>query len=491
MSKKARGRLDRLIIVAGDVLSIVLGFVLALVFCLWTGLIELSSSDDGWLPGAGWLRAWQFLIVVPVLVGIFWARGHYSWQRPEADEWLDIIKSVTFAAMLELLLFFMMKWSFSRAWFVITWFLVLVLIPFTRFHFKWLLVRSGRWIKNTLIVGTGKNALDTAQMLESDPLFGMKVVAFMESSPSQGRRTDRDIPHYGTIALNGKEIPVIGDCDGFAQARLKYDVAYTVVALDITDMPDVTRLLLDAKLDQTAVHIVPNLRGLPLTGMEVLHFFRHDLFMLHIRNNLARKMPQRIKRGFDLILSIILMVLFSPLLIVCAVIIGWSRQGVVFHHERIGQNGKHFFCYKFRTMVPDADQCLAELLAANPSAREEWERDFKLKDDPRVTRFGRFLRRTSIDELPQLWNVIKGEMSLVGPRPIVESELERYGDKVRYYLQAKPGISGLWQISGRSDTDYATRVHMDTWYVKNWTLWYDFFVLIKTIQVVGLRGGAR
>lgn len=148
-------------------------------------------------------------------------------------------------------------------------------------------------------------------------------------------------------------------------------------------------------------------------------------------------------------------------------------------------------CYKFRTMVPDADEKLEALLAKDPLARKQWKRDFKLKHDPRVTRIGGFLRRTSIDELPQLWNVIKGDMSLVGPRPIVESELERYGDNLRYYLQTKPGISGLWQISGRSNTDYETRVYMDAWYAKNWTLWYDFFILIKTIQVVVHRSGAH
>ncbi len=491
MNRKERARLDRLVIAIGDALSIVSSFVLAWVISLWTGLLELSSPIEEWLLGIGWLRAWQFLIIVPVLVGIFWARGHYTWRRPAADEWLDIIKSVTFAATLELLLFFMMKWSFSRAWFVITWCLVLVLIPLTRFLLKRLLVRAGHWIKNTMIVGTGKNALDTAYMLESEPLSGMKVVAFMEPSRHSGREDDSNISRNDTIVFNGREIPVIRDCDEPDQVMLKYDVAHTVVAPDTVDMWEVTRLLFDTRLDQTTLHIVPNLRGLPLIGMEVLHFFRHDLFMLQIRNNLARKIPQRIKRVFDLIVSIILIILLSPLLIVCTAIIGWSRQGIVYSHRRIGQNGKQFFCHKFRTMVPDADKRLEEVIAANPLAREEWERDFKLKDDPRVTPFGRFLRRTSIDELPQLWNVIKGEMSLVGPRPIVEGELERYGDNVGYYLQTKPGISGLWQISGRSDTNYATRIYMDTWYAKNWTLWYDFFILIKTIQVVALRGGAR
>jgi lipopolysaccharide/colanic/teichoic acid biosynthesis glycosyltransferase len=141
-------------------------------------------------------------------------------------------------------------------------------------------------------------------------------------------------------------------------------------------------------------------------------------------------------------------------------------------------------------MVVDANAVLAELLERDPQARLEWDRDFKLKNDPRVTRIGAFLRRTSLDELPQLWNVIRGEMSLVGPRPIVQDELARYGDDVCYYLMARPGMTGLWQVSGRNDADYATRVYLDAWYVRNWSLWYDIAILFKTVRVVFKRDGA-
>jgi len=141
-------------------------------------------------------------------------------------------------------------------------------------------------------------------------------------------------------------------------------------------------------------------------------------------------------------------------------------------------------------MIANADQVLAEVLAGDPAARAEWERDFKLKNDPRITPVGAFLRKTSLDELPQLWNVLKGEMSLVGPRPIVTAELERYGDQVGYYLEARPGMTGLWQISGRNDIDYADRVNLDAWYVKNWSLWYDIVILLKTVRVVLAKSGA-
>lgn len=162
----------------------------------------------------------------------------------------------------------------------------------------------------------------------------------------------------------------------------------------------------------------------------------------------------------------------------------------MFGHTRVGQHGQAFKCLKFRSMVVNADAVLKDLLDRDPSARMEWDLEFKLRDDIRITRIGRFLRRTSLDELPQLLNVVRGEMSLVGPRPIVEEELVRYGDDVRYYLMARPGMTGLWQVSGRNDTDYATRVSLDVSYVKSWSLRRDLGILIRTVKVVVTGSGA-
>ena len=141
-------------------------------------------------------------------------------------------------------------------------------------------------------------------------------------------------------------------------------------------------------------------------------------------------------------------------------------------------------------MVLNSQEVLQKLLDSDPAAREEWDRDFKLKNDPRITSVGRFIRKTSLDELPQLFNVLKGQMSLVGPRPIISEELPRYDDNVDYYLMAKPGMTGLWQVSGRNDVDYDTRVYFDSRYVKNWSLWNDIAILFKTVKVVLHRDGA-
>ena len=167
-----------------------------------------------------------------------------------------------------------------------------------------------------------------------------------------------------------------------------------------------------------------------------------------------------------------------------------SPGPVIFKHRRVGKDGKEFPCYKFRSMCVDADVKLKELLENDPEARAEWEKDFKLKNDPRITRSGAFLRRTSLDELPQLFNVLKGEMSLVGPRPIIRDEVPRYGKFIDDFYMVCPGVTGMWQTSGRSDVSYDERVQMDTWYVRNWNVWFDVVLIWRTIGVVLGKKGA-
>ena len=197
-----------------------------------------------------------------------------------------------------------------------------------------------------------------------------------------------------------------------------------------------------------------------------------------------------LKRLLDVVGAIALGLLFSPLIITIVLLMRRDGSSVIYRHRRVGRSGKMFSCLKFRTMVPNADQVLRNLLESDPNLRAEWIRDHKLRNDPRVTRLGRFLRRTSLDELPQLLNVLRGEMSLVGPRPVVREELLRYGRNVRTYLTAKPGITGLWQVTGRNNTDYRRRVVLDTYYVRNQNLLLDLYILIKTTGVVLGGSGA-
>jgi Undecaprenyl-phosphate galactose phosphotransferase WbaP len=199
-----------------------------------------------------------------------------------------------------------------------------------------------------------------------------------------------------------------------------------------------------------------------------------------------------LKRIFDYISVVVILVLFGWLMLIIVACIKASSPGpVVFGHVRVGRLGKPFKCYKFRSMVPNAQEVLRELLSRDPEANAQWNRDFKLKDDPRITRIGRFIRKTSLDELPQLWNVLIGDMSIVGPRPVVRKELSQYyGSGRRHYLSVRTGLTGLWQVSGRNDMSYDERVELDCHYVQSWNVFIDFQIVMKTVGVIFRRHGA-
>lgn len=203
------------------------------------------------------------------------------------------------------------------------------------------------------------------------------------------------------------------------------------------------------------------------------------------REKESQPLGGRAKRLLDIVVASTALLLASPVMLIIAVLILVRSGGpVIFVHRRIGFNGKQFNCYKFRTMTQDADRVLEAHLANDPEAAKEWRETFKLKRDPRVTLLGQILRVSSLDELPQLFNVLRGDMSCVGPRPIVEEELQRYGAASADYLRTRPGVTGLWQVTGRSSVDYAQRVLLDSHYVRNWSLGYDFLILLRTLFAV-------
>jgi Undecaprenyl-phosphate galactose phosphotransferase WbaP len=205
----------------------------------------------------------------------------------------------------------------------------------------------------------------------------------------------------------------------------------------------------------------------------------------------ATRISQCAKLAIDITVASIALLLLVPLLLMVAVAVALDGGPVVFAHERVGLNGRKFKCLKFRSMVTDADKVLRDLLSTDPAVAAEWSATQKLSSDPRVTRVGRLLRATSLDELPQLINVLRCEMSLVGPRPITAKELIRYGKYVEYYYRVRPGITGLWQVSGRSNTTFPRRVALDRAYIRDWTLTLDLYILARTIPAVLKRSGAR
>jgi len=245
------------------------------------------------------------------------------------------------------------------------------------------------------------------------------------------------------------------------------------------------------KVDNTL--FIPDLEGIAVLGTKLRHFFNEQAIVLEVRNNLADPVNYLAKRVFDYLISLCVIAIFLvPFCMIYLAIILTSRGPGIFRHQRVGKGGKAFSCFKFRTMYADAEERLEEILAKSVSAREEWDEFQKLSDDPRITPMGRFLRQTSLDELPQLLNVVRGEMSLVGPRPVTKNEIDKhYQAAADLCFSVPPGITGLWQVSGRSSSSYDHRVSLDSWYVRNWNLWLDMVILMKTVRVVLKREGAQ
>ena len=260
-------------------------------------------------------------------------------------------------------------------------------------------------------------------------------------------------------------------------------------ALPRTRREQLTKYVSLASRSFRHVVVIPNLGG--ITNSAVVARNLAGTFGVEIEYRLLNVWAQRLKRVLDLGMILFGGMLVLPLLLVLSALVWLESGGPVFYKDlRMGRNGKLFPCIKFRTMVPDAETLLRQLLAAAPEARLEYERFHKLRKDPRTTRIGHFLRKTSLDELPQLWNVLLGQMSLVGPRPYLPRESEDIGDIQDEILRVTPGITGPWQVAGRNQTSFSGRVQIDAYYVHNWSVWLDIIILARTIKIVLFRHGA-
>ena len=404
-------------------------------------------------------------------------------RRPFWTELLQIFTALGLFAVADLALLAISRANFSRSWWFVAWFSLMFFVPITRGIVRRMLDSMELWSRPTVIFGCGENAHQAYLALLSEPVMGFKVKAFLNPCKT---RTFEDSNFKGLPSA----IPLLrwAGSEAELQALRGYHCVIAVESEQREARDSVIRDLTRHRFMD--VHVIPAMRGVPLYGLETSQFFSHEVLLLQVRNNLASWLHQVVKRAFDIVGSILLLVWLSPLMVYIAFKISRDGGPSLFGHRRIGKNGNTFKCLKFRSMVVNSAEILQNLLKNDPAAKAEWDKDFKLKNDPRINAFGHFIRRSSLDELPQLWNVLMGEMSLVGPRPIVEDELSKYGHDVEYYLMTRPGMTGLWQVSGRNDLDYTTRVYLDSWYVKNWSVWSDIVILFKTIRVVIKRSGA-
>lgn len=439
-------------------------------------LRDLCMGDSRGLH-ISWLNFW---FVFPVLYLVFMHIGQlYSRQRPFYREIEHIFYGCCYGTVgLTFVLYVAQRAATTSRLFVgLLAILAFIYIVLLRYLVKrWL--RGHHFLQQpVLIIGAGKTAELLAHAIEGDVGLGYHIVGLLE---------DRQV-QPGIL----EKYPVLGAFAEAEQVIARTQVRNVFIAAPGLEEKKLASLIYRVQPLVENTCVIPNLVGVPTGGVEIERMFKEKMLVLRLRNNLARPLNRWGKTIFDYTLTILGTIAISPILLCIALWIYKDSPGpIIFKHIRIGKDGKPFPCYKFRTMCVDAKERLAELLESDPEARAEWERDFKLKNDPRITRSGAFLRKTSLDELPQIFNVLKGEMSLVGPRPIIEEELARYGDYVADYLMVKPGITGMWQVSGRSDIDYTERVLLDSWYVRNWSVWVDIMLLYRTFAVVLEKKGA-
>ncbi len=350
---------------------------------------------------------------------------------------------------------------YSRLVLTFAWLLAMVLVQVDR----WVLRVVGRefWGEPVIVVGNGPNTEHIVSYLLRNNHLGM----------------------YPEMVLQGKMPPSQEVCAGLKARNIN-------TALLVSDeVSDETRdfIINDNKYGFWRVILISNLGWVGSLGV-VAHDLEGILGM-EVRQNLLNFWQRGLKRGIDLIFGTLILILVSPLLLVISAIIGLEGPGGVFYRQhRVGQNGQDFLMWKFRTMVPEADQKLEFHLKTDARLDDEWRTNQKLKNDPRLTRIGKVIRRWSLDEFPQLVNVIRGEMSLVGPRPFFSEQVHYYGNILNLYYRVRPGITGMWQVSGRNNTTFIDRVRMDEYYVRNWSIWLDIYLMLRTIWVVLSGKGA-
>jgi undecaprenyl-phosphate galactose phosphotransferase len=390
-----------------------------------------------------------------------------------------IFKANLYAILTGVLLMYVVQiaGTTSRLYTGALWILAFFFIVLFRFIVKTVVTKLSLLNEPVLLMGAGKTAEILLEHITKEAGISYRFIGYLEDN----------VPNVSVSA----NLPYLGHFEEAESVIRKTGVQNVLVAAPGLSQLQIQNIIYDLQPLVRNISFIPDMGTLPLSTMDIESLIDGHVVMFRMRNNLKNKFNRSIKFVFDWTATLLGGIIITPVLILIALWIKTDSPGpVIFKQKRIGQNGKEFYCYKFRTMCVDAKEQLEELLETNPEAKQEWEEKFKLKHDPRVTKSGDFLRRTSLDELPQIFNVLKGEMSLVGPRPIIEEEIHYYGKYIEDYYMVRPGITGMWQTSGRSDTGYEERVQMDAWYVRNWDFWFDIVLLWRTMKVVIEQKGA-
>lgn len=468
----SRSVLQKTILIIGDLFGMFLAFIVAISVTKFYHQDLINTSISSFFnPGIS-----KFLGVF--VIAIFWYQEHYVKRRPFWEELLQISRTLILMTIINLGIAFVLGKGSLKVLVVGFWLSFIFILPFIRLLAKEMMIKLNLWHRDLYIIGFGNTALQAYELFAKNKLMGYRLIAFV------------DVVNGAKTQFGHLPAPLISESQ-FLELLEQNNQCDILVGLNSQELNSHLRLINFLQHNCLSLLVLPEINGLALYGAQVDHFFGNDQLVLRLNTNLSKFINRLLKRSFDLFMVVLILIIISPIMITIAIMIKYTtKSNIFFLHQRIGKNGRPFKCLKFQTMYPNSKELLAQLLEDSSEARAEWESGFKLKNDPRVTPIGKFLRTTSLDELPQLFNVLIGQMSLVGPRPIILDEVERYQDGYYYYQLVLPGITGLWQVSGRSNVDYVDRVRLDEWYVKNWSLWYDIVILLKTFGVVLKRTGA-
>jgi exopolysaccharide biosynthesis polyprenyl glycosylphosphotransferase len=432
-----------------------------------------------WSPYYTWLEIVVFFVSFICFQYLQLYRSWRGWKL--YLEFFIILKA--WASVIGILLFYFFIFKVSEGYSRVVFFLWSLTTPLLIF-LSHLIVRQllryyrsqGKNIRHAVVVGAGDLGLKLAQQMDSIPWAGIDIVGFFD-----------DKLQANALQMTSK--PLLGRIDDIHEYLIHNDIDYVYIALPMRAERKIFWILRECRDLGAQIFLVPDLYIFGLHHAEIQSV--GDMLVLNFNP------ASGWKRGFDIIFSFCVLLLSTPFMLIIMVLIKLDSKGPIFYqHRRITATGREFGCLKFRTMVMDADKKLHTLLQNNPSLADEWKKNFKLKKDPRITRVGRFLRKTSLDEFPQFFNVIKGEMSVVGARPIVGRELKEYykgnGEQsAGRYVSMKPGITGPWQVTSRSDTEnYKERIELDDWYVLNYSPLGDIKIILKTIRCMFTGKGA-
>jgi undecaprenyl-phosphate galactose phosphotransferase len=427
-----------------------------------------------------------FAALAGLVIFVLYSKGHYTNRFPWWSQVQFVASLVLCMVVIDGFTSFALELYFSRLLIVTDWAVAFLFLLGARYA-AYVFQRNQTWWQvPTIIAGDAGSVSDVLYALNGDRSTGYTPHTIFLRGPRN------DEFNVETLPARFRDIAIYEDNNDFDQYILDNPDNYYIISLESfrgEKREDVIR-----SLDRAEVRyaIIPSIGGISLYDMEPRYFFGQDVMFLHVKP-ISSPLGRAMKRAMDIVLSAMALLMFLPIIGIIAAMLKIEGQGgtVFYGGQRLGHNGKLFNCWKFRSMEPDSDHLLEEYLNNNPEMRETWETYHKLPDDPRIkTRTARIIRKASLDEIPQLWNVLKGDMSLVGPRPILPSEETEYGNNIDAYIKVKPGITGLWQVSGRNAVSFQRRIYWDNWYVRNWSLWGDIVIILKTIPVVVSRSDA-